>query len=390
MLSKLLLALCLLAAFGCSQKESSTIYFVARNSPGANIHSIDVKTKQLVRHTHNSGSRDIDFTADKNGNIFFTSNRVLPEDRAERAKLGKRSNRRQDLNIFKLEQGKLEDKTTLLAQAISKTDLPETLVKVSSDQKYLSFVRTALPEKKEDEYRDLASDAFDELYVLDIKNNKEKKIHSADVIIKPSWASQQNKLVFSTYNYEQNIAQLYIYDAKTGNTEKLLENPWESNQIDAPQWSPDEKYISLILHPRNKDRLRALYLFDLEAKSLQKISQELHSVEDPVSWSSDSKAIAYSALIDDGNLKVLNLWKDSMVESPIFVVDLAGNSHQVTQETGALYTTPTFSPNNNFLAVKKLDDLRDRKAELQILNLNGELQETLHDNVFKHSPIIWR
>lgn len=391
-----LLMMCLLPLLvvACSKKneESGRIYFVARSVPGANLHSIDLQ-KNLVRHTNDSGSRDFDFTLDRNGNLFFTSNRILPEDRAARAKIGKFGSRRQDLNVLLLPAGTQEQKLVNAATPLGKTGMPESLANITTDGDMFSFVRTILPGGHQQKSREVIQDAaVDELYIQQGVDGTPKQIAKADVIIKPEWSPDDSKLAYATYDYASDTARLYVYHRRSGEAELLLENPWGINQIDSPQWSPDGKTMSLILHPLEKNKLRAVYLLDLQSKSITRLSAEGHSVQSPVSWSSEGKQLVY-----DANMYEV---KDGVIEKPelgaeytshLFLVDLnSGAIKQLTTEDKAIHSTPEFSPDGRYIAYLYAQDRRSRKASLKVMDVQGKAIDTLHDSVNPGSPLLWR
>lgn len=379
---------------GCNKVEpkldTSRIYFSARAVPGANIYSINL-AKELIRHTNNSGGRDSSLGLDDQGNLFFTSTRILPEDRAARAKIGKYGNRRQDLNALYLKAGAIEERRENLTQSIGKTGMPESSTAISIDGKQFSFVRTILSKgAKNKSMAELEKIAHDELYVQAGLNGAEEKVSTADVIIGPRWSSDGKSLVFSSYTKSKKTSHLSVYNIETGKTEQLLENPWGINQIDSAQWSPDGKYISIILHPIEKKRLRELYVMDVKSKELKKISKEFESVQSSVSWSKDSQKIAYGALIDSGDFKTLSRRPSDDIVAHIFVADLNGNSQQLTKEPTGIDARPVFSPDNQHIAFKRADEPRSRKASLLVMNLKTGIVETIHSGLMRKGHMIWQ
>lgn len=377
--------------FACSKKDDSRIYFVARTVPGANLHSIDMQ-KTLIRHTNDSGSREFDLTIDKDSNVFFTSNRILPEDRAKRAKIGKFGSRRQDLNVFYMPAGTEEEKMVNAATPIGKTDMPEALANMSPDGASFSFVRTLLPHQHRKKSKEVLQNvAVDQLYVQDGVDGTPKMIAQYDVIIKPQWSPDNKKLVYSAYDYTDNKAELFIYDVQTGKSQQVLESPWGINQIDSPQWSPDGQQISLILHPLEKNQLRTLYLLDLTSKELKRVSGEGHSVQSPVSWSSDGKQLVYDAYIYDVQDGVIQKpERGSRYTSHIFLVALDGmKTTQLTKDEQVIHSAPTFSPDDSLIAFLWAEERKSRRASLKVMNLKGEVIDTFHDNVNPGSPLVW-
>ena len=367
-------------------KDTSRIYFTGRAVPGANIFSVNLQ-HQLQRHTYNTGGREIDFTLDKQGNLFFTSSRVLPEDREARLELGKYGRRRQDLNVFYLPNGEYEEKLKHIAQAIEKSSQPELRAQVSRDGKFYSFVRTVLPANPYDE----DAESTDELYVKHGLTGEAKKIFSTNIIINPQWSHDNKKLLFASHNLDKNKIQLILYDTASQSNTVLLENPWGANQIDSPQWLPGDDKISLILHPVERKQLRTLYLLDIQSKALQVISKANHSVQSPISWSADGTQALYAAVIDtEQDLSVLDIRADMDVTMHIFLQSLGADPKQLTQEDKAFVTWPVFSPDHQKIAYKYNKELRARTSELRVMDLNGKLLDTLSENVQPGSHVIWQ
>ena len=167
--------------------ELGSIYFFSKVTPGVNIFSMDLN-KNLTQITTGRGSRDIDMQMGKDGHLMFTSSRVLPEDRAERAKMGK-NNRRQDINTYFLKPGENESNGKYRAVRFGHSNYSEAMAGISHDSQWLSFARTI---------RDLSSSAsrknsHDEVYVQKM-GGESKKILSDDVVIKSDWHPSEAKL----------------------------------------------------------------------------------------------------------------------------------------------------------------------------------------------------
>lgn len=388
-MNKLWLGICFVFMLnGCSNKEvevdQSRIYFAARAVPGANIYSTDLQLNE-VRHTYNSGARDIDMTLDAQGNLFFTSNRVLPEDRAERAKLGKRGNRRQDLNVFYLPAGTVEEKVNGAARPIDKTAMPESLASISQDGSQFAFVRTQLPsEIPSGGVAKVQSQTQDQLFWKEGKDAVAQKIYQADVILKPEWSPDNQKLIFSSYDFKAKIAKLAVFDRQTKVVSELLRNPWGVNQIDAPQWSPDGTKITLIRHPVEKKQFRTLFLMDVKSKGLSQLSKNSMGVGPRVSWSSDSRRILFSAFDNDPENE------SSKRQKHIYISSLNGELQSPSAGQEGFFAAPVFSPDNQKIAYLYTQEQRDRKAKLKVMDLQGKEIALLHENVFRRTRLFWQ
>lgn len=380
-----------LILLSCSNKpDNSRIYFVARAVPGANIYSVNME-KTLLRHTHNSGGRESDLNLDVQGNLFFTSNRVLPGDRSARSAIGKQGSRRQDLNVAYLKAGVLEERGQNSIVALSKTDMPESLAAMTANGDYFSFVRTMLPETHlQDTIGSIKTAAYDQLYVQQGLEGESKKVFEADVIIATNWSADGSRLVFSSYQFEAKQAKLLFYDVASDKVQMLLENPWGENQIDAPIWSPDGQQLAMVLHPLDKKSLRTLFTLDLQTKKIQQISSKLQSVQTPVAWSRDGKKLAYGAYVDLADYDSLDPQSRDNLKAHIFLSNLNGKVEQLTKGEAGIYLKPVFSPDDRLIAYLHAANYRSREASLEVMDLQGRLQKTLHEDVYRKSNLIWQ
>ncbi len=381
-MKKLLLMMLITALTACSPKnDESRIYFFGQPAATVNIFSINLEG-DLVQHTQAIGGREIDMQLDARGNMVFTSNRVLPGDRAQRLNRKKGQSRRQDFNVFYQSSAEATD-AALAPVPFGKTDIPETQAGISPDGRWLSFIRTVL---KDDEN----PKNFDELYIMEGIDGEPQKIAIADTIIKPDWSPDSSRLLFAHYNYEPVQAALTVYDVTSKQSTVLLDNPWEKAQIDAPQWSPDASRIALARHPLTRGEYRKLYVLDPATKHLSPLSDDGRHVQSPVSWSSNSRTIAYGALID-GTPAGATASSRAMA-SQVFMVDVKdGKIRQVTSGESQRHTRPVFSPNNKLIAYLYSPELSSRTMHLRVIDRKGNtVTESLYDRASGAGYLIWQ
>ncbi|HSG81249.1 MAG TPA: PDZ domain-containing protein, partial [Gemmatimonadota bacterium] len=102
-----------------------------------------------------------------------------------------------------------------------------------------------------------------------------------------------------------------------------------------PQWSPDSKKIAFI------DQLKTIYIYDVDRRRVVEVDQDLFMnhgglANFRVSWSADSRWMAYSRGIENGN-------------NAIFLYDTqASERHQVTSSYYSDFQ-PSFDPDGNYL-----------------------------------------
>ena len=378
----LLLMLSVTALASCSPNtDQGRIYFFGQPAATVNLFSVDLDG-DLVQHTQAVGGREIDMRLDVQGNMVFTSNRVLPGDRAQRLNRRKGQSRRQDFNVFY--QPRVETPDAASAPVpFGKTDIPETQAGISPDGRWLSFIRTVL---KDDEN----PKNFDELYIMEGIDGEPLKIATADTIIKPDWSPDSSRLVFAHYNYEPGQAALTVYDVASGQSTVLLENPWEKAQIDAPQWSPDASRIALVQHPLTRGEFRKLHVLDPATKRINPLSGNGQHVQSPVSWSSNNRDIVYGALIDNTPAGAAAVSRT--MTAHIFMVDAKdGKTRQVTSGENQRHTRPVFSPNNKLIAYLYSPELSSRTMHLRVIDRKGNtVVESLYDKASAAGYLIWQ
>jgi Tol biopolymer transport system component len=96
-----------------------------------------------------------------------------------------------------------------------------------------------------------------------------------------------------------------------------------------PLWSPDGKYVAFLQQPTDDYSKDTIYVIDANGKNLRKIADNTFGL---VSWSPDSKNIAYTSKVGKG---------DGV--SQVIVSDLDGNQRQLTSSSENCYK-PYWSP----------------------------------------------
>ena len=148
----------------------------------------------------------------------------------------------------------------------------------------------------------------------------------------PAWSPNGRYIAYwsdRTGEYE-----LTLRDLKEGNKEKTVTNLGPGFRYNL-YWSPDSKRVVFV------DQTMTIYMVDIETGTPQKIDQDVSLFEGglrgfDVSWSPDSRWIAYDKSLDNGN-------------SAIFIYDTQTKKAQ--QATSGFYSdsAPRFDPDGKYL-----------------------------------------
>ena len=112
-------------------------------------------------------------------------------------------------------------------------------------------------------------------------------------------------------------------------------------------------------------------------------------VQEPITWSSNSDTLLYSALVnyqqyyDDTTHKKVYLGG-----MHIFSSDLLGNTAQLTQGDH-LFKQPIFSPDEKHIAYLYADKLNARTLQLNTMLADGSKQQVLRQSVAKNAVLQW-
>ena len=148
----------------------------------------------------------------------------------------------------------------------------------------------------------------------------------------PAWSPNGKYIAY--WSDKSGEYELTVRDLQEGAKEKKLTElgPGYRYQL---YWSPDSKKLSFV------DQTMTIWVYDMVANSMSKVDQDLTLFEGGLrgwrsSWSADSKWMAYSKSLDNGN-------------GAIFLYNVEDKS--VKQVTSGFYsdTNPTFDPDGKYL-----------------------------------------
>ena len=125
--------------------------------------------------------------------------------------------------------------------------------------------------------------------------------------IHPQWSVANDSIVF--YNRVENVADLFIMDPDTGDTQPLLSDGYYNAN---PSWSPDAKKLAFTSARPDMRGAWQLYILDvatLESKALtDDDDRKMHA-----GWSPDGKWISFVRMAD-GNSDVFIISTDGQTE----------------------------------------------------------------------------
>jgi len=132
-----------------------------------------------------------------------------------------------------------------------------------------------------------------------------------NVLMHPVWRlpRSQDYLTYKIRNIDENKESLNLLDLKNLETTELFSTDFL--KLWAGKWSPDGKKIAF-------SRERELWIYDLEEKKLEKISQRNYEYEVGLDWTSDGQKFILLAPIDGENRLVV-MDKDFQEEKTIQV-----------------------------------------------------------------------
>ena len=128
-----------------------------------------------------------------------------------------------------------------------------------------------------------------DLYVIDIKTGKRKRLTSGrPVESSPSWSSDSKKIVYSS-DSSAGRPQIYIISATGGKAQRLTSSSF-SRYCTSPAWSPDGKKIAFVAQLGGNYEI---CLYDIASRQTYKLTNDNSNDESP-SWARNSRHLAFA------------------------------------------------------------------------------------------------
>ena len=399
-----------LAGLYCSVSQADIYYSAKVAGPVINIHAVNDQG-QVTKITNNQRWRDIEHDVASNGLISFASNR-------KNSTVNAGSRRQENYRIFV--KNRKTDELLQISQQYEQARQPkfsprgDQLAFIALEEQQQTLIvydlvkksRTALASAKRiynfawspDNQRIALSSQHNKFASLDIINSKDLTTQ-AIVRAAINQNESQKKLPENTHGAFQKIkqkdTQKSISRSIQVNAQILpLLNQVNMKQVEqlfvAPTWSPNGQYIAYISHPLTKQSSRALLVYELAKQKIQRISDVNIQVQAPITWSSNSDSLLYSALVnyrqyyDDNIHKKVYLGGMHIVNS-----DLIGNNKQLTKGDH-LFKQPVFSPDEKHIAYLYADKLNARTLQLNTMLADGSKQQLLRQSVAKNAVLQWQ
>ncbi len=148
----------------------------------------------------------------------------------------------------------------------------------------------------------------------------------------PAWSPNGRYIAY--WSDKSGEYELTVRDLKEGAKEKQLTNLGSGFRYQL-YWSPDSDKLSFV------DQTMTIWVYDMPSNTMSKVDKDITLFEGGLrgwrsSWSPDSRWMAYSKTLDNGN-------------SAIFFYNIEDKT--VTQATSGFYSdsNPTFDPDSNYL-----------------------------------------
>ena len=132
-------------------------------------------------------------------------------------------------------------------------------------------------------------DGHPELYVIDIKTGKRKRLTNGRAVeSSPSWSADSRKIVYSS-DASAGRPQIYIISATGGKAQRLTSSSF-SKYCTSPVWSPDGKKIAFVAQLGGNYEI---CLYDIESRQTYKLTNDRSNDESP-NWARNSRHLAFA------------------------------------------------------------------------------------------------
>jgi len=185
----------------------------------------------------------------------------------------------------------------------------------------LAYVTVSKNSQGKKEYRLEISDS-------DAQNPK-TIITSTDPILSPVWSPDQNKIAYVSFrNLRSEVFVQYPFVRR-----KTLKLPYFDGIASSPSWHPDGNKLAITL---SKDGNKDIYLYDMEKKSLERITKN-PSIDTEASFSSDGKKMVFTS--------------NRSGQVQIYIMDLESKKISRATYEGNYNAKAVFSPDGKSLAL---------------------------------------
>ena len=210
-----------------------------------------------------------------------------------------------------------------------------------------------------------------ELWTLDVPSGSPTKV-TINLAFDPkdnltTWANTRNKAEGFAPSPEGDYVAVDFHgevfvvptDGEVGEKTQITNSSWRDQ---GEEFSPDGRYIAYI---SDETKEQEVWIFDRTTKARKQVSRHA-SFKDSITWSPDSKRLAYGA------------------SNRVFTVDADGtNSVEIAYNPAGGYQVTGFSPDSKWLVYTRRDD--DQNADVYLYDLAAKKEHNLTANPFNDS-----